>query len=82
MTVKISELGAHEGGEVTLQGWVETMRSHGKVAFVVLHRDPGSDEEYQLSPTEIQGAGGFEQAYSNESFWVYRRVSKTEGVDS
>lgn len=39
--VKISELGAHEGESVTLQGWVYGKRSSGKVAFLVVRDGTG-----------------------------------------
>ena len=35
LLVDINKLGDHVGAVVTLQGWVETTRGHGKVAFVV-----------------------------------------------
>ncbi len=41
MTVEIQDLGEHVGQTVTLKGWVETTRSHGKVAFLVLRDGTG-----------------------------------------
>jgi asparaginyl-tRNA synthetase len=38
---EIRSLGEHEGGEVTLRGWVQTTRVHGKVAFVVIRDGTG-----------------------------------------
>ncbi|MDH5588851.1 MAG: asparagine--tRNA ligase [Gemmatimonadota bacterium] len=38
---EIRELGKHVGDTVTLQGWVETTRGHGKVAFVVVRDGTG-----------------------------------------
>jgi asparaginyl-tRNA synthetase len=39
--VHISELGAHEGSRVTLQGWVYGKRSGGKVVFLVVRDGTG-----------------------------------------
>ena len=40
-TVSIRELGRHAGALVTLQGWVMTTRSSGKIAFLVLRDGSG-----------------------------------------
>jgi asparaginyl-tRNA synthetase len=40
-TTEIKDLGAHVGSEVTLTGWVETVRVHGRVAFFVLRDGTG-----------------------------------------
>lgn len=39
--VEIRELGEHVGQEVTIQGWVEATRGHGKVAFTVVRDGTG-----------------------------------------
>jgi len=38
----ISDLGSHVGREVEVRGWVQTTRSHGKVAFAVVRDGTGS----------------------------------------
>jgi asparaginyl-tRNA synthetase len=37
----IRDLGRHVGGTATLRGWVQTTRTHGKVAFVVVRDGTG-----------------------------------------
>jgi asparaginyl-tRNA synthetase len=37
----IRELGRHDGGSATVRGWVQTMRTHGKLAFVVIRDGTG-----------------------------------------
>ena len=39
--VEIRELGAHVGASVTVRGWVETTRGHGKVSFTVVRDGTG-----------------------------------------
>ena len=39
--VEINELGRHVGERVTVKGWVETTRGHGKVAFTVVRDGTG-----------------------------------------
>ncbi len=41
MSVVIKDLSAHIGESVALEGWVETTRSHGKVAFLILRDGTG-----------------------------------------
>src|SRR5687768_3749889 len=40
--VEVGKLGKHVGREVTVQGWVERTRLHGKVAFVDLRDGTGT----------------------------------------
>jgi asparaginyl-tRNA synthetase len=37
----VRNLGRHEGGEAIVRGWVQTTRTHGRVAFVVLRDGTG-----------------------------------------
>jgi asparaginyl-tRNA synthetase len=37
----IRQLGRHDGGSVTVRGWVQTTRTHGKVAFAVIRDGTG-----------------------------------------
>jgi len=39
--VLVSDLSRHEGAEVTVAGWVDQLRVHGKVAFVVVRDGSG-----------------------------------------
>ena len=39
--VEVKDLGRHEGSEVTVCGWVDQLRVHGKVAFVVVRDGTG-----------------------------------------
>ncbi|MBI4539656.1 MAG: asparagine--tRNA ligase [Gemmatimonadetes bacterium] len=39
--VEVRDLRQHAGREVTIQGWVQTVREHGKVAFVVVRDGTG-----------------------------------------
>ena len=44
LLVDINKLGDHVGEVVTLRGWVETTRGHGKVAFVVARDGTGTGQ--------------------------------------
>jgi asparaginyl-tRNA synthetase len=41
-TVEVSQLGDHVGEEITILGWAETTRTHGKVGFVVVRDGTGT----------------------------------------
>jgi len=51
-TVRITELARHEGASVTVQGWVLTLRTSGKIAFLVL-RDGTGYLQAVLSKKEV-----------------------------
>jgi asparaginyl-tRNA synthetase len=55
LLVDINKLGDHAGEVVTLQGWVETTRGHGKVAFVVA-RDGTGTVQCVLVRDSVDGA--------------------------
>ena len=55
LLVDINKLGDHAGKVVTLQGWVETTRGHGKVAFVVA-RDGTGTVQCVLVRDSVDGA--------------------------
>ena len=55
LLVDINKLGDHVGEVVTLQGWVETTRGHGKVAFVVA-RDGTGTVQCVLGRDSVDGA--------------------------
>ncbi len=39
--VEVKDLGRHAGAEVTVAGWVDQLRVHGKVAFLVVRDGTG-----------------------------------------
>ncbi|NJD11378.1 MAG: asparagine--tRNA ligase [Gemmatimonadetes bacterium] len=41
MATEVRQLGRHDGASVTVRGWVQTTRTHGKVAFVVVRDGTG-----------------------------------------
>src|SRR5690606_2666448 len=52
VTTEIRHLAEHVGEDVTLQGWIETTRSHGRVGFAVL-RDGSGIVQAVFSQREI-----------------------------
>jgi asparaginyl-tRNA synthetase len=48
----IRDLGRHDGGTTTIRGWVQTTRTHGKVAFVVV-RDGTGILQCVVAKTEV-----------------------------
>jgi len=58
---EVRELGRHVGESVTVQGWVETTRGHGKVAFMVVRDGTGIVQcvlvKNQLTPEDWERFG-------------------------
>jgi asparaginyl-tRNA synthetase len=58
---EVRQLGCHQGEVVTVQGWVETTRGHGKVAFIVLRDGTGIVQcvlvQKQLTPEDWERFG-------------------------
>jgi asparaginyl-tRNA synthetase len=58
---EVRQLGRHQGEVVTVQGWVETTRGHGKVAFIVLRDGTGIVQcvlvQKQLTPEDWERFG-------------------------
>jgi asparaginyl-tRNA synthetase len=58
--VEVKDLGKHEGAEVTVGGWVDQLRVHGKVAFVVVRDGTGYVQGVLVKkelPEEVWEAG-------------------------
>ncbi len=56
---EVKDLPGHEGEQVTIAGWVETVRVHGKVAFIVVRDGTGLVQcvlvKKELSPAVWEG---------------------------
>jgi nondiscriminating aspartyl-tRNA synthetase len=66
--IKISELGQHIGEEVSIAGWVDVRRDHGKLIFIDL-RDASSKVQMVVLPNHVE-AGEMAQKLRPE--WVIR----------
>ena len=66
-SVEIQDLHAHVGETVTLTGWVETTRGHGKVAFAVVRDGTGVAQCVFLKKQLEEGAWDAHAALTQES---------------
>ncbi len=66
--IKISELGQHIGEEVSIAGWVDVRRDHGKLIFIDL-RDASSKVQMVVLPAH---EGAVETAQKLRPEWVIR----------
>jgi len=65
--VDIKHLGEHVGEQVSLQGWVETTRGHGKVAFIVIRDGTGVVQGVVLRNQVADSTWELHQSLTQES---------------
>ncbi len=67
MMVEIRQLGEHVGEQVTVRGWVEATRGHGKVSFTVLRDGTGVLQGVLLKQTVDNATWDLQQSLTRES---------------
>ena len=67
MMVEIRQLGEHVGEQVTVRGWVEATRGHGKVSFTVLRDGTGVLQGVLLKETVGNATWDVQQSLTRES---------------
>ncbi len=65
--VEIRQLGEHLGEQVTVRGWVEATRGHGKVSFTVLRDGTGVLQGVLLKETVDNATWDVQQSLTQES---------------
>ena len=65
--VEIRELGEHVGKQVTVTGWVEATRGHGKVAFTVVRDGTGVLQGVLVKSQVDESVWETQQAFTQES---------------
>jgi asparaginyl-tRNA synthetase len=65
--VEIKALGGHVGEEVTVQGWVEATRGHGKVAFTVVRDGTGLLQGVLVKSAVDAAVWNLQQSLTQES---------------
>lgn len=65
--VEIKELGDHVGQDVTVRGWVEATRGHGKVSFTVVRDGTGVVQSVLLKNSVDEETWARQQALTQES---------------
>lgn len=82
--VEVKYLARHEGAEVTVAGWVDQLRVHGKVAFIVV-RDGTGYVQGVLAKKEIPAgmwelAAALTQEATVEMTGVVREDARSRGA--
>lgn len=67
MMAEIRQLGEHVGEEVTVRGWVEATRGHGKVAFTVVRDGTGVLQGVLLKANVSEATWELQQSLTQES---------------
>ena len=67
MMVEIRQLGEHVGEQVTVRGWVEATRGHGKVSFTALRDGTGVLQGVLLKETVDNATWDLQQSLTRES---------------
>ncbi|MCH7991630.1 MAG: asparagine--tRNA ligase [Gemmatimonadetes bacterium] len=65
--VEIKELGEHVGESVTVRGWVEATRGHGKVAFTVVRDGTGVLQGVLVKSQVDEATWELQQSFTQES---------------
>lgn len=65
--VEIKELGSHVGEDVTVTGWVEATRGHGKVAFTIIRDGTGILQGVLLKSQVDDATWELQQSLTQES---------------
>jgi len=81
--VYVENVGAHEGGEVTLRGWVYNKRSSGKLQFIMLRDGTGIIQcvafKGNFSPEQFDALDGLTQESSLEIQGKVRKDARSPG---
>ena len=65
--IEIKQLGDHVGVEVTVKGWVEATRGHGKVSFTVVRDGTGIVQGVLVKSQVDEAVWEVQQAFTQES---------------
>ncbi|NNM33492.1 MAG: asparagine--tRNA ligase [Gemmatimonadetes bacterium] len=65
--IEIKQLGEHVGAEVTVKGWVEATRGHGKVSFTVVRDGTGIVQGVLVKSLVDEAVWDVQQAFTQES---------------
>ena len=64
--IEIKQLGDHVGAEVTVKGWVEATRGHGKVSFTVVRDGTGIVQGVLVKSQVDEAVWEVQQAFTQE----------------
>ncbi|MBT8488361.1 MAG: asparagine--tRNA ligase [Gemmatimonadetes bacterium] len=76
--IEIKKLGDHVGAEVTVTGWVEATRGHGKVSFTVVRDGTGIVQGVLVKSQVDEAVWEIQQALTQESVVALTGVVKAD----